>query len=74
MPLRDDAYARAGGQCECNLRGCSHLGRCFGLLRGEWEIRRIDVAEPLVLSNVLAICEACDRYARGSAIGPLPGF
>ena len=27
------AYARAGGRCECTRKGCSHYGRCNADLR-----------------------------------------
>ena len=42
MALRDDVYERAEGQGECCLRGCGHTGRCLGVLRGEWEMNRIN--------------------------------
>ena len=74
MTLRDDAYNRAKGQCECAVKDCGHSARCSGPLRGEWEIRRIDPAQPLTLNNVVAICHACYRHVRGSSLGPLPGF
>jgi hypothetical protein len=74
MTLRDDVYSRGEGRCECTIKGCGHSGRCSGLLRGEWEIYRIEPGGPFTLSNVVALCEACDRHARGSPVGPLPGF
>lgn len=34
---KDAAYARAGGRCECTMRGCPHHhGRCNATLRGGW--------------------------------------
>jgi hypothetical protein len=38
MTLREEAFARAEGHCECTLKGCGHAGRCLAVLRGEWEI------------------------------------
>lgn len=74
MALRQDAYDRANGYCECRMWWCSHIGRCGQVLRGEWELLRLDRAEAYVLSNVVAICEACSRRAHGSTVGPLPGI
>ena len=74
LSLRDMAYSRANGHCECAARYCAHEGRCSGPLLGEWDILRLDPAQPLILNNVVAICEACSRHARGSAVGVLPGI
>jgi hypothetical protein len=46
----------------------------MSVLRGNWEFHRIETSEPLTLSNIVALCEACGRHARGSPVGPLPGF
>jgi len=74
MTLRENAYNRAGRHCECTMRGCSHIGRCAQSLGGGWEILRVDDSGAYTLNNIVAVCEACFRRARGSAIGPLPGF
>jgi hypothetical protein len=74
MALREDAFERANGHCECRMRWCSHMGECGQILRGAWELVRCDRAEPYQLSNVVVVCEACARRAQGSAVGPLPGF
>lgn len=40
--LRNDVHKRAGGVCECTMKGCSHhTGRCTAVLRGPWEVHRI---------------------------------
>jgi len=47
MSIRDDAYARAGGKCECTMKSCSHhTGRCSAMLKGEWEVHRITAGPP----------------------------
>jgi hypothetical protein len=74
MALRDDVYNRAEGRCECFARDCGHTGRCLGVLRGKWDIHRIEAGGPFTLANLVALCEACDRHVRGTAVGPLPGF
>jgi hypothetical protein len=74
MIVRDEVYDRAEGLCECTLRGCSHHGQCSQPLRGDWEIYRLDPAVVYNLSNLVALCEACSRRARGGTAGPLPGF
>jgi hypothetical protein len=74
MTLRDEVHKRSGGRCECVGRRCGHSGRCMSVLRGNWEFHRIETSEPLTLSNIVALCEACGRHARGSPVGPLPGF
>ena len=71
MRLREDVYARAQGQCEY---GCAHNGRCLSGLHGDWDLHPIDPGGPFTIDNLLALCEACARHARGSALGPLPEF
>jgi len=62
MAIREDVYARAGGKCECTMKNCSHhTGRCNAILRGEWEVHRLTAGGAYVLSNVIAMCQACHR-------------
>jgi hypothetical protein len=37
-----DCAARCGSGGEMSGEGCRHTGRCLGVLRGEWEIHRIE--------------------------------
>jgi hypothetical protein len=73
--LRRAILLRAGGQCECAapevrsilkvlLSRCSHTGRCNALLRGSWELYRVNPG-PYELSNVKGMCQACYRNASG---------
>ena len=62
MGIREDVHKRAGGKCECTMTRCSqHTGRCGVMLRGEWEIHRINAGGPYTLSNVKAMCQTCHR-------------
>ena len=74
MNLREEAYSRAQGHCECRMRWCSHTGRCGQILRGDWEKVRQNAAETFTLGSVVAVCERCLRRARGSPVGLLPGL
>ncbi|MHB9053507.1 MAG: HNH endonuclease [Thermoleophilia bacterium] len=70
MSIREDVKKRAGGKCECKMKGCSHHnGRCNAILRGEWEVHRVTAGGPYNLSNVIALCQRCHRktpsYGRG---------
>lgn len=62
MDIREEAYRRAGGKCECIMKTCAHhTGRCYAELRGAWEIHRIVAGGPYTLSNVVAMCQTCHR-------------
>lgn len=70
MAIREEVYERSGGKCECTMKTCSHhTGRCNAMLRGEWEVHRINAGGPYTLSNVVAMCQTCHRntpsYGRG---------
>lgn len=71
--LRDEAYKRAGGQCECTMTSaCSHHSggrRCTHMLRGEWELHRITAGGPYALSNVIAMCQTCHRNTPSYGVG-----
>lgn len=70
MSIRDDVYKRAGGKCECRMAVCSHhSGRCSAMLRGEWEIHRINAGGPYTLSNVVAMCQSCHRNTPSYGVG-----
>jgi hypothetical protein len=67
--LRDELYRRAGGKCECKMAACPHVGRCNAMLRGEWEVHRLNAGGPYSASNCIAMCQSCHRrtpsYGRG---------
>ena len=62
--LRYDLYFRAGGRCECKMRGCRRhgaLGCQEPLVEGDWVVHRKIAAGPYLLSNVKAMCNACGQ-------------
>ncbi len=63
--VRDAAYKRAGGKCECARKTCSHhTGRCNATLYGKWEAHHITADSsggPDTLSNCEALCEKCHK-------------
>jgi hypothetical protein len=70
--LREAAFKRAGGQCQCAMKTCSHHTngrRCPANLRGEWELHRIDAGGSYTLSNVLAMCQTCHRNTPTYGVG-----
>ena len=69
MALREDVFARAGGRCECTMKNCGHTGRCSAMLRGEWEIHRINAGGAYTLSNVIGMCQTCHRNTPSYGIG-----
>jgi len=62
---KEAAYQRAGGRCECTMKGCSHhTGRCTATLRGGWHAhhRTSQAAGGSdSLSNCQAMCVTCHR-------------
>ncbi len=64
---RQALYDRAGGKCECTMRGCSHHvagRRCNAMLRGPWHAHHRTAGGPDTLSNLTAMCQRCHRYTR----------
>lgn len=65
--VKQRAYERAGGKCECTMRGCSHHAagvRCNAMLRGGWHAHhRTSVASGGSddLGNCQALCVTCHR-------------
>jgi hypothetical protein len=61
--VKDEAYRRAGGKCECTMSVCkTHSGRCNKALGSNWHAHHIhsQAADgPDTLSNCLAMCIAC---------------
>lgn len=59
-----EAFIRSGGQCECHLRTCGHVGRCGKKLHWEqrgatWEIQLLDEKEPNDPLSYLMLCGDC---------------
>jgi len=58
-------YQRAGGNCECKMKICSHHSpgiRCNRpLVEGSWEAHRIDSNGTYILSNLVAMCPPCHK-------------
>ena len=67
--LRDEAFKRAGGRCECEMTVCGHSGRCSAVLRGPWELHRRKAGGPYELGNVIAMCQTCHRNTRTYGVG-----
>ena len=67
--VKDKAYARAGGMCECARTGCGHRGRCYASLgtRVGWHAHHIHADSkggPDTLSNCEALCVDCHTNTR----------
>ena len=55
--VKDAAYQRAGGKCECRRLSCKHIGRCPRPLVYGWDAHHI-VSQSAGGSDTLANCEA----------------
>jgi hypothetical protein len=69
--VKDQAFARSGGRCECNrmhagLQAPHHGGRCPRTFtrQGAWEAHHINADGPAVLSNCEALCTTCHELTR----------
>ena len=62
--VKDSAYKRAGGRCECRRSTCGHNFRCNRPLAAGWEAHHI-VSQLAggsdALVNCEALCLACHR-------------
>ncbi len=62
---RDQAYDRAGGECECTRETCMHhKGRCNADLSGAWQAHHItsqNAGGSDGLSNCEALCVPCHK-------------
>lgn len=70
--VKDQAYIRAGGMCECTRTGCGHKGRCYASLstRSGWHAHHIHADSKGgadTLSNCEALCVDChaNTYSYG---------
>lgn len=63
--VRKAIRARAGGQCECTMKGCGHKGRCTrGLVAPYWDAHHLRAGGPDIPSNLLAMCATCHKNTR----------
>jgi len=68
--VKDQAYRRAGGKCECEMKNCSKHrsgSRCNASLANGWHAHHIHSQAangPDTLSNCLAMCVACHENTR----------
>ena len=67
--LKNKVYERAGGTCECRMKGCGHGERCGALLRGEWEMHRLAAGGEYILNNLLGMCQICHRNTPSYGVG-----
>lgn len=65
---RQQAFARAGGMCECTMTVCNHIhGRCYAPLGWDWHAhhRHSQAAGGSdSLSNCQAMCVSCHERTR----------
>lgn len=63
--VRQQAYRRAGGKCECTMKHCKHhAGRCSTALGSSWEAHHAHsqaAGGHDGLSNCVAMCKACHQ-------------
>lgn len=69
--IKDQAFARSGGRCECNrqhsgLTAPHHGGRCPSTFtkQGKWEAHHITAGGSDNLSNCEVLCESCHELTR----------
>ena len=66
--FRQSLRDRAGGLCECTMRGCDHHPpgrRCNALLRSPgWQAHRRSAGGDYTLGNTIAMCARCHRNTR----------
>lgn len=62
--VKDAAYKRAGGKCECKRSVCGHTGRCNKSLVIGWHAHHINSNGPATLSNCEALCIDCHQNTR----------
>lgn len=65
--VKDSAYQRAGGKCECTMSGCGHGTRCNKSLGSNWHAHHKTAQASGgadTLSNCLAMCIPCHENTR----------
>jgi hypothetical protein len=64
---RVELYQRSEGRCECEMKKCSHSGRCPRELGMDWEFHyKTSVLDGGTndLGNLLAMCPECHKTTR----------
>ena len=71
MPFSDHvknaAYRRAGGTCQCRRSICGHRGRCNKSLANGWHahhVTSVAAGGADTLANCEALCVACHQNTR----------
>jgi hypothetical protein len=62
--VKDRAYRRAGGRCECTRLNCGHRGRCNASLANGWNAHHIlsqSAGGYDGFENCEALCIACHK-------------
>jgi 5-methylcytosine-specific restriction endonuclease McrA len=65
--VKDAAYRRAGGRCQCTRWTCGHSGRCNRSLQSGWHAHHITSQEAGgadTLANCEALCVPCHENTR----------
>ncbi len=65
--VREEAFNRAGGFCECVMSVCGHSGRCLEPLGDKWEAHHKTSEKSGgedTLGNCVAMCELCHKNTR----------
>lgn len=65
--VKDLAYERSGGRCECVRQDCWHVGRCRNTFTrgGAWEPHRIWPKGADTLYNCQVLCVECHERSNG---------
>jgi 5-methylcytosine-specific restriction endonuclease McrA len=62
--VKDRAYRRAGGKCECARTVCGHKGRCNASLADGWHAHHVtsqDAGGSDGIENCEALCIPCHK-------------
>lgn len=62
--VKNQAYRRAGGKCECRRDACGHAGRCNTALERTWEAHHrlsVSAGGADTLNNCEALCIRCHQ-------------
>lgn len=62
--VKDAAYNRAGGKCECTMTRCGHTGRCNKSLSSGWHAHHrtaVSSGGDDTLGNCQAMCIPCHQ-------------
>ncbi|MDP4219456.1 MAG: hypothetical protein Q8916_02720 [Bacteroidota bacterium] len=62
--IKNQAFTRSRGKCECQRTTHGHAGRCNAKLAGDWHVHSkisLRSKDDLSLSNSEVLCGACHR-------------